>query len=267
MNPAGSLHERAARVAAGLEVLHLRLQQGQLGLRQGAVVAGFVIPQHGEGLAPVALAAEEPVAQLVVHLAGAVVLLFQPGDHLRLGLGHGEAVEVLGVDHRAVVAHEVAPGGAWVIRLHHLNDGQAEFLCKFVVAAVMCGHSHDGSRAVAGQHIVRNPHGYLLAVHGVGGIGTGKAAGLLLGQVRALQVALGGVGLPVGVHGFLLLRGGDGRHQLVLRGEHHVSGAEEGVRAGGVHGDGVLAAGEVYLGTPALADPVALQHLDALRPV
>ena len=49
--------------------------------------------QDRERLAPVALPAEEPVAQLVVDLALAQPVLFQPGGDLLLELGRRQAVE------------------------------------------------------------------------------------------------------------------------------------------------------------------------------
>ena len=67
-------------------------------------------------------------------------------------------------------------------------------------------------------------------------------AGLLLVQLRALQVGLGGGGLLVGGDlGGVLQRAPlqPLAHQLVLGGEHHIGGAKEGVRPGGVDHDGL----------------------------
>ena len=53
-----------------------------------------VLVEHDrERLAPVALAAEEPVAELVVDRLLAKPALFQPGGDGGLGLGGGQAVE------------------------------------------------------------------------------------------------------------------------------------------------------------------------------
>ena len=231
------------------------------------MVAVLAVPDDGEGFAPVALAAEEPVAELVVHLALAVAFFLEPGSHLLLGFRHAQAVEVLGVHHGAVVSAEVLPGSIGGIRLHYLDDGQFKLGGELEVAAVVSGHGHDGAGTVAGEHVVSNPDGNLLAIYRVGGIGAGEYAGLLLAQLGAFQVALGGAFCLVGFHSGLLLSGGDGGYQLVLGGKHHVGGAEKGIGAGGVHGDGVALAVEVHFGTGGLANPVALEELDALRPV
>ena len=55
-------------------------------------------------------------------------------------------------------------GQVWLLlalrALHHLHNGQAILLRKFVVARVVCGHGHDGATAVAAQNIVRYPDGH-----------------------------------------------------------------------------------------------------------
>src|SRR5690606_4724353 len=63
---------------------------------------------HGDGRAPVALAADQPVAQAVVHRLGADALLLQPVDHgadagvlAALLIADGRTAERPGVDHHA----------------------------------------------------------------------------------------------------------------------------------------------------------------------
>ncbi len=59
-------------------------------------------------------------------------------------------------------------------------------------------------------------------------------AGLVLIELGALQIALGGGGLLVGFYLLLVPEKGQPLlHQLVLRGQHHVGGSEEGIRPGG----------------------------------
>jgi len=48
--------------------------------------------EHGKRLAPIPLAAEQPVPELIVHRAFAVAVFLQPDLHPFLGLGHIEAV-------------------------------------------------------------------------------------------------------------------------------------------------------------------------------
>ena len=128
-------------------------------------------------------------------------------------------------------------------------------------------NGHDGSRAVTHQHIVRNPDGDLFPVGGVDGIGSGEDARFFLGEVRAFQVALGGALGAVLFHGVFLFRRGDGVHQRVFRGEDHVGGSKEGVRPGGVNGDGFPVQGEVHFRPFRFAYPVALEQFDGFRPV
>ena len=107
-------------------------------------------------------------------------------------------------------------------------------------------------------------------VHGVDGIGPGEDAGLVLVEVAAVHVGLGGTGFLIGFDGGLLFGGGDFRHKGMLGGEHHVGRAEQGVGPGGEDRDLMVAAAadlKHYLRAFAAADPVFLQQLDALRPV
>ena len=69
IHPVGGFAQQGIRSAAGLVVVEGRGQQGQLFFAQGLVFA--VLPDDGEGLAPVALTREQPVAQLVLNLAAA----------------------------------------------------------------------------------------------------------------------------------------------------------------------------------------------------
>ncbi len=131
---------------------------------------------------------------------------------------------------------------------------------------------HDGPRAVARQHVVRNEDRDLAPVHGVDPRHAREAhARLFLVQLRALEVALAGR---------LLLVGGDFRgvldrpvrepfrHLRVLRRKHHVRRAEQRVAPRRVDRD--LRPGrraEIHQRPRRLADPVALHLLDALRPV
>ena len=84
--------------------------------------------QDRKRLAPVALAAEEPVAQLVVDLALAAPALGQPFGDLLLEVRGGQTVERPGVDGRAFAAEAVreqleVPA---IQRLGHLDGVLAE---------------------------------------------------------------------------------------------------------------------------------------------
>ena len=245
---------------------------------------------HGERLAPVALAAEEPVAQLVLRLGLAHALLHEPVDHLHARLVHGEARdEARGHHHtrRDVRERGVARVGdgirrsrlrrVGVGRRHDLHDWEVEHLREVEVTLIMRGHGHDRARAVGSEHVVGDEDRQLLAVHGVDPEHALELhAGRLLVELRALEVALRGGLRLVGLHGVGvcdLPLGEPLRHEAVLGREHHVGGAEERVAAGGVDGDllggGSAAAqdAEIHQRARGLADPVALHLLDALGPV
>ncbi len=102
VDPVGHLAQGAFAVVGGLVALHLRQHQRQLLLRQRHPAALLAVHQ-GDGLAPVALAGEHPVAQLVVDLLLAEALLHHVFLHGGDGLLDGHAVEEAGVDHNGAV--------------------------------------------------------------------------------------------------------------------------------------------------------------------
>ncbi len=72
MNPIESLLERTARTTGGLEVFQLRQQDRKLILghrtrQPGRIPADVDFVQDRNGLTPVALPAEKPVAKLVFY--------------------------------------------------------------------------------------------------------------------------------------------------------------------------------------------------------
>ncbi len=100
-------------------------------------------------------------------------------------------------------------------------------------------------------------------------MGAGEDAGLLLGEVRALQIGLRRGLLHVGIDGGALLVGHELGHQRVLRGHHHEGRAEERVRTGGEDRELLVQALHRELDHRPLgaADPLALHGLDRLGPV
>ena len=117
------------------------------------------------------------------------------------------------------------------------DNRQAEQLGKLEVAFVVPRHGHDGPGAVGGQHVVRDPNGDLLAIHRVDGIRPGEHAGLGLGQLGAVEVALACRSFLIVLHRLLLFRRGDAGHQRMLWGQHHVGGTEERVGPSRIHRD------------------------------
>src|SRR5580692_11821073 len=96
--------------------------------------------QDRERLAPVALAAEQPVAQLVVDPSAALPALLQPGRDPLLELGGGKAVEGAGIDRHPLAGEGIMRLSAFLVsqgdlllarliifrRLHYRADRQAE---------------------------------------------------------------------------------------------------------------------------------------------
>ncbi|OQC23896.1 MAG: hypothetical protein BWX70_02725 [Verrucomicrobia bacterium ADurb.Bin070] len=284
IEPRAGLRERRLAGPGGLEILHFGQRQRQIVLSHEA--CGTVLHvDHRERLAPVALAAEQPVAQLILDRGLADPARGQPLGGHALGLrdGHAVDVEAFGVrraDHASVsgpagasgphVSHGHAGGGGLGrVRLDDADDRDPEFLSKFKVARVVGRHGHDRARAVADQHVVGDPDGDLSAGHRIDRIRAGEDTGLLGVQFGAVHVALARGFFAVAVHVGPLRVGRDTRHQRMLGGEHHVGRAEQSVGACGVHRDPFAAArdGEINLRAFRLADPVALHLLDAFRPV
>ncbi len=245
------------------------------GYRHGTAA---VAVDDGDGRAPVALARYAPVAQAVVGGALALALLGQAvGDGVEGGR-EIQAVELTGIDgdDALLVCVPVLPGRHVVAVLRsglgdHLHDRQRILAGELVVALVVAGYRHDRAGAVGGQHEVGHPDRQLLAGQRVNGTGAGGhaqffhgrqlglghlAAADLLDKLRQRRVGLGG--LP-----------GD----RVLRGDRHVGGAHQGIGAGGVHLQGVLAAGQgsgqakAHGHALGAAYPVALHGAHLLGPV
>src|SRR5690606_6839923 len=104
----------------------------------------FADPHDGERLAPVALAAEQPVAQLVVYRGLADLLLLQLCNDGLLAFVTAHAVEAAGVDHLADICEwqrNVIP--LCVFLVDNADDREVELDGEFVVALIMRGNSHN----------------------------------------------------------------------------------------------------------------------------
>mmetsp|Transcript_66760 Transcript_66760/g.161182 ORF Transcript_66760/g.161182 Transcript_66760/m.161182 type:complete len:863 (-) Transcript_66760:217-2805(-) len=305
--PVDAARQAALRVIARLEVgelgqLHRQLRLGhRLGQRvldrvrrALARVAAGLVEGHREddrdGLAPVALAREDPVAQLEGRHALALALALEARDHRRLALLRRQPVEPLArVDRDAVLRESrlqrlarrrrrLAALG----RLHHHLDRQVVRRGELEVALVVRRHRHHGARAVTGEHIVRHPDRHRRARQRVRHLDAGEDARLGLGD-RAVEVAHAR-GLAHVLAQRLLLRQLQRRELLderVLGREHDVGRAHEGVGPrredldhvfGQRLGRGALSLGgrgdaEVDVRALRAADPVLLRGLRALWPV
>ena len=263
--PVGHICEGRLTGVGGLVALYHRELQRQLGLGQRYIAAALALDDR-DGLAPVALTGEHPVAQLEVDLLMSDALLGEELGDLLLSLINGQTVEDARVDHNA--------GGAVgerllldVAALDDLDDREVEFLRELPVAGIVSRYRHDSAGAVGDQNVVGDEDRYLSAVHGVDGCDALELhAGLVLVHLGALEVALlGGLSLIsldlVEVRELVspLL---DVR---VLGGYDHVGGAVESIGTGGVYQQLVACGGvELDLRAVAPAYPVLLLELHAL---
>ena len=253
----------------GKELVDLGQHQWQLALVEGLWLS-ILIVVDGEWLTPIALAAEDGIAQAVVHLHLAYSCLFD----IFLGLGNGvfhlQAVElqtlVARVHHDAVFGVEAL--FAHVGSLNQWDDGEVEMLGKRIVAAVVGWYRHDGTSAVACKHIVADVDGYLLAGNGVEGIAaTEHTTHLLLYHALALGLVLNFV--EIGIHGGALLGCHHLLHILALGSQHHEGNTKDCVGTSGEDEQLLVAAhdGEQHLGTLAVAYPVLLGFLNRVAPL
>ncbi|MND77976.1 hypothetical protein D3C80_696800 [compost metagenome] len=286
-----ALGRRAAfRAGAVVELGHLRQRAAgavrhhvfrqhhrQLVFRHRYVATARAVDDRDRA-APVALAADAPVAQAELGARLAEAFLLQ--GHLEgvEGAREVQAVELAGVDQLAVlaiggqplVADFIASAGA-----HHGLDRQVVLVGELEVALVVGRHGHYRAIAVVHQHVVGDPYRQLLAGQRVlDEQRSGQALLLLGGDVGfgdAAALAFVDEGLQLGglVGGQLLHREAG---QRVFGGDGHIGGAQQGVGAGGedlqraVLADAGLVVGEADFHAAGLADPVALHGLDLFRP-
>ena len=111
VDPVGAVDEGAAGVAGGLEVLHLGLEKREFGFGNGGVLAGFLVPKKGEGLSPVTLAGEEPVAEFELDFLFAFFVFDEPVNDLLFGVFGFETIEEAGVDGKSMVCERLRERG------------------------------------------------------------------------------------------------------------------------------------------------------------
>ena len=197
-------------------------------------------------------------------------LALQVGDRGCLGLvdtqpGQVDLV-VRGVDRRALAGERLPlPVGR---RLDRADDRQVEDLGELPVALVLARDGHDRAGAVIGQHVVGGVHRDPGAGQRVRRVHAQEDTGL--GPVGGQPVDVGGPAnlLPVGLEVTPMLVGDQFGGQRRIGRDDHEGRAEQGVRAGGVDGQRLLAAldDEVHVGALGPPDPVALGGDDPLGP-
>ena len=191
-------------------------------------------------------------------------MAFEKFDNFGFGINHVQAVEKLRIDVRAIAT--IRSFGN-VTALHHFDDRQRKGLGKGVVTLVMGRTRKHRASAVAAQHVVSNPHRQLRAVDGIDGVRPGEHAGfgriggffgaLTVGAVRHLGA--------IRSDSSALRLNRDGVDQRMVRCQHNIRAAEQGVRTSREHGNfGTTSTrcrqGKIYVRADRSADPIAL-HL------
>ena len=264
---------RFARVG-GEELRNLRQFEREALFRHEVRHAVFIV--HGEGFAPIALTAENGVAQTVVRLHASQPVRcdksFGGGD----GLFHRKPVEreALAGSHSGTgrIGHgaffRVEALLAHIGALDERHDGQVEVTGESIVATVVRRHRHDGARAVARQHIVRNPHRDFFACEGVHRVATREhAAHPSVGDAFAFRAL--GRGGHIGFHLFAAVGRGELRHEFAFGSEHHEGHTENRVGTRGEDGELHVAVfhRKLHLRAFRTTDPVALRFFDRIGPV
>ena len=251
----------------------------------------------GNGVAPITLTANKPIAQAELNFAPATTHGLKVGHHSGLAFGMLAAAQagVLARLHQnALGCHSGIPinAGHHAIRLileplvqriilgaDDGDNGQVVLACELKVTLVAARNRHNGARAVIGHHVIGNPNGQLFAVDGVFHVATGKRAVLLVVALRTLD-RCHFLGCFHQIHdGLFVFRA---RYQvfqaLILGRQHEEARTAQRIGTRGEHGNQIVVGGlggyiaifvaqrEHNLGTFRAANPVRLLLLYALGP-
>ena len=207
----GRVHERGNTAERGSVLLRdldlLRQQDGELIIGHGHD-AVFGTVEHGDGRAPVALAADSPVLQAKRNRGFSEAVLLGEGGQLLLRLLAAQGVVFAGVDQQAVffgvgqhVLVRLAAGGRLLRAPGQNHDAhfQPVFFCELEIALVVSRHRHDGAGSVFQQDVVGHPDRHALSAEGIDSVVAGEDTVLIDGSGIA------------GFAGFLLFfdQGGD----------------------------------------------------------
>ncbi len=194
----------------------------------------FLAVDDRNGWPPVALTADEPVAQAIFRDAVALAAFFKPGEEggSRLGRGH---TRVPGrVDQHSWLYECFLWLFCWMCttRLdNHRAYRQAHSFYKGHIAFVMSGHTHHRPRAIAVENKIGDPDWHAFARQRVQGIRAGKDSGH-----RVFCASLQAIGrLLVSRDICELCFVGDLRDERMVWSQGHKGHAEDRVRACGVH--------------------------------
>ena len=275
----------AERVLAGPGVIHGFWQaDGQLRFGDRHDPVGRAV-DHGDRRTPIALPADQPVADPIGHGELRLPARLQVLDDRLESLRRRQVVEPARVDQD--VRRGLADVGlgqlairrgrgrsARVARADHLDDRQPEPGCEREVTLVVGGNGHDRAGPVAGQHVVRDPDRDAGAVDRVDRVRAQWDARLLAIGRETLDLRLVARTGDVRLHLRAPVGRGELRDQRMLRCEDHERRPEERVGPCREHAQLVAArlmvvrrGREDNLGTFGPADPVRLHDPDRLGPV
>ncbi len=185
---------------------------------------------YGYRFAPIALTAENRVAQAIIglHLAD-TALLHIPFGGIH-GFFHREAIEIqcgaLGINHRAFFG--IVAGLTHVGAFDQRDYRQIEMAGESIVAGIVGGYGHDSTGTVARKNIIADPYRNRFSRKRIDGIRateyTGHAAvdhAFAFGPVAHIVQIL--------VHFRLLVGSGYHCHILAFRSKYHECDTEDGV--------------------------------------
>ena len=227
---------------------------------------------HRNRAAPITLARNQPISQLVVHLSFAQSVRFQILGNLfnRFLVVHSGVLS--GVNHGAFRNEsfcEVIDVDFRILAVHNRNDVQVKFLRKLKVALVVRRNRHDGTGSVIHHNVIGDENRNPLSVYRVDSIASGEYAGLLLCQRSSLDFGLVLAFFLICFHcSFIFRTVGEFRYKWMFRRQNHVGYAEQRVRTSGIN---LKLLAEVlnlkgHLRTGGTANPVLLHQLYLFRP-
>ncbi len=181
-------------------------------------------------------------------------------------------VEGSAVDHHTFAGirsfHRVTVQLSNTFRLNDRNYFQAKLARKRKVAFIVRRYSHDRTRAIRHQHIIRHPDRDAFLIDGVDRVPTGEYTGLFLVLRFTLDVGLLSSLSLVLIDSRFIFRRGDLIHQWMLGGKDHESCAPQRIRAGRKYFDGVTSLSlKDDRGAFTATDPIRLRNLDEVGPV
>ena len=253
-------------------ILQLRQHQRQLLVRQGEDLPVFRV-NHRHRFAPVPLPREDPFAEMIVHRPFRDAHLFELRGDGFLGLFHGQPCEFLAVDQPASLAEVVLlleGVFAHICPVDNLDHRDSVGNGVFKVPLVVARNGHDRACAIAGQYEIADEQLRFFSVGRVDALhALQAAAGLALVQLRPIHIVLLTGFRDIGLNLFFILNPGHQiLNQLPVRCQHHERNAVDCFDTGGENAEFAAADDlELHLNAFALADPVALHVLRALRPV